>query len=117
MILLDTINLKDYLCNAAFPQTGDVLAYYSSAEGMFKETRVSVELFSKFIFLKFLLPKVHFLKILNLLTHNRGGGVGPASGRLRVRIPAATNLRRKSSSDSSIAKRSTISLSVTSPRR
>ena len=46
-----------------------------------------------------------------------GWSVRPASGRLGVRIPAATDLRRKKGSDSSTAKRSAIVLSVTGPRR
>ena len=40
-----------------------------------------------------------------------------ASGRLSVRIPAATDLSRKTDSDSSTAKRSAIGVSVMGPRR
>ena len=43
--------------------------------------------------------------------------VRPASGRLGVRIPAATDLSRKKGSDSSTATRSAISVSVTGPQR
>ena len=42
---------------------------------------------------------------------------GPASGRLGVHIPAATDLNRKTGSDSSTAKRSAIGVSVTGPRK
>ena len=49
-----------------------------------------------------------------------GGAVGksvdPASGRLNGRIPAAADVV-KTGSDSSAAKRSTIGVSVTGPRR
>ena len=50
-----------------------------------------------------------------------GGGavdksVGPASGRLGVRNPAATDLSRKKGSDRSTAKRSAIGVRVTGPR-
>ena len=41
----------------------------------------------------------------------------PQSGRLSVRIRAATDLSRKTGSDSSTTKRSSIDVSVTSPRR
>ena len=45
----------------------------------------------------------------------RDKGVGPASGRLGVRIPAATDL--KTGSDSSTANSSTISVCVMGPQR
>ena len=53
---------------------------------------------------------------------DRGGGavgnsVRPASGRLAVRIPAATDLSRKKRSDSFTAKRMALGVSVTGPRR
>ena len=64
---------------------------------------------------------VDLSKVLNYL-QNRGDGavslsVCPASGRLGVRIPAAADLCRKTSSDSSAAKRSAIGMSVRGPRR
>ena len=43
--------------------------------------------------------------------------VRPASGRLGVRILAATDLSRKTGSDSSTAIRSAVGVSVTGPRR
>ena len=55
---------------------------------------------------------------------DRGGGamgwsvrLASAEGRLGVRIPAATDLNAQTGSDSSIAKRSAIGVSVTGPRR
>ena len=42
-----------------------------------------------------------------------GQSVRPASGRLNVRIPVSTDLGRKTGSDSSTAKRSTLGVSVT----
>ena len=46
-----------------------------------------------------------------------GLSVGPASRRLGVRIPAATDQRCKTGSDSSTGKRCAIVVSVTGPRR
>ena len=65
------------------------------------------------------------ISLLNIhyIIRNRGGGavgksVDPASGRLVVRIPAATDLsRKKTGTDSSTAKHSAIGVSVPGPGR
>ena len=58
---------------------------------------------------------------LSLLRGRDGGAVGesvrPASGRLGVRIPAATDPSHKTGSDSSTTKRSALGASVTGPQR
>ena len=64
-----------------------------------------------------IISTIYIRKVTNHGSGAVGWSIGPASGRLGVRIPAAKTLVVKTGSDSSTAKRSAIGASFTGPRR